>query len=328
MEKLNLDSTTASSRREWAWTPRNKARRDDIVSVLDEMKPYWPLTLRQLYYRLISSACVSSDHWKWSGHQVDVYNAVGRTMKWMRIENIVPMCCIKDDHRTLTLKRGYDDMGSFIDNQLGFSFNMYSRCTAQEQPRYIEVWLEKGALLGLVEPVADEFCRRVLVARGYNSITFQAGFYQRATRALAAGQIPTVLYFGDWDPSGVNMLYAAMQTFEGELFLDGVEYYRCGINPEHFQYLHASPVPIKYTDTRARRFVQKHGDTAYELDAFHPRVLKELVRDSIREMTDMEIVRQQERIEKRELKKADWMDRYLETTKDFLKKTSQCSVRG
>ena len=99
--------------------------------------------------------------------------------------------------------------------------------------------------------------------------------------------IPTVLYFGDWDPSGENMIYAAMQTIHDELGLFGVEYYRCGVNPEHFGMIRKNPVPIKDTDSRAKSFVKRHGTTAYELDAFHPEQLKTLVRESIIQFTDM-----------------------------------------
>jgi len=319
MKKLNLDPTSVSHRKEWSWTPRNNARRDDIKTVLDEMRQYWPLTLRQLYYRLISSDLVQAPHWKWKGKPVDMYPALMRTMKWMRIHNIVPMSCIKDTHRILTVKRGYDDMNDFIENRLDFTFSSYSRCLAQDQPRHLEVWLEKQALLGLVEPVADEFCRRVMVARGYNSITFQAGFYQRASYALEAGLIPTVLYFGDFDPSGVNMIYAAMQTIEEELGLDDVEYYRCGINPSHFDNIHGSPVPIKPTDSRSRKFIEQYGATAYELDAFHPAELKHLVRESIKKMTDMEILEQNVNIESNELAAVDKMDEYLDGAREIIK---------
>jgi hypothetical protein len=320
MEKLELDSTTASNRKDWAWTARNNARAADIKAVLEEMRPYWPLTERGLYYRLLP---VNGPHWEWNGKPVDVYKALVRTLKWMRIDDIVPTQCIKDSHRILTAKQGYDDMGHFISDRLDFSFTQYNRCLAQDQPRHIEVWLEKAALLDLVEPVADEFCRRVMVCKGYNSITFQVNFYHRAKAAQKLGQVPTVLYFGDWDPSGVNMLFAAMQTIEDELGLDGVEYYRCGINPGHFSQLHKAPVPIKPSDSRSERFVAKHGTTAYELDAFHPEVLKSLVKDSIQHRTDMEILDANIAIEDRETENTFEMDDLLDDIKEKVRSLAE-----
>jgi hypothetical protein len=83
------------------------------------------------------------------------------------------------------------------------------------------------------------------------------------------------------------MIYAAIQTLQEELDLFGVEYYRAGINPEHFNVIPADPVPIKPSDSRARRFMRNYGTTAYELDAFHPEQLQQLVKDSIIKFTDM-----------------------------------------
>jgi hypothetical protein len=292
-----LTSDNGGTRTTWSWTPRNRCRAKDITSVIDAMVGYWPLTVRQVYYRLISSGLTRQPHWHQHGDverpQVDIYKALVRTLKWMRIDNMLQWRAITDDHRSMTEKVGHSDPQAFVEDTLKwFLWGRYKKCLAQAQDNYIEVWIEKAALLHIVEPVADEFCRRVVCCRGYNSISFQADFYQRAKASKKIGQRPVVLYFGDWDPSGVDMLPAAKKTIEDELGLDGVDFYRCGINPEHFDSLQADPVPIKPKDPRAKKFVQLHGTTAYELDAFHPRDLQALVRASIAAFTDMEMIRE------------------------------------
>lgn len=292
MEKVNLDHNNRSNRKRWSWTKSNEARADDIKQVFDDMFDYWPLTERQAYYRLISSGLTKQAHWhKYSNPknpQVDIYSAIGRTLKWMRIDDKLPWDAIADEHRILTDKQGYEGPLDFINEELHYIFSGYRRCLAHRQKYHIEVWIEKAALLSIVRPVADKYCRRMVCCKGYNSITFQANFYDRASDALQNGQIPVVLYFGDWDPSGVDMLHSAIQTLTDELGLIGVEYWRCGINQEHFAGLHADPIPIKPTDTRAKRFVEQHGKTAYELDAFHPEELKKLVEHSIRQFTNID----------------------------------------
>jgi hypothetical protein len=294
-QELKLDEDTRSSRSRWEWTDRNKKRADHILKKMDELRAWWPLTARQVFYRLISSDLVSDPCWHWrGGEQVDIYRALIRTLKWMRIAEMIPWDAITDEHRIVTQKMGFHSPKEFINSQRYHFLRGYNRCLAQKQDYYIEVWIEKAALLHVVEPVADEFCRRVVVCRGYNSITFQTDFYDRATEAMNAGQTPLVLYFGDWDPSGENMPYAAIQTLEEELDLYGVRYYRGGINPKHFKHIPASPVPIKPTDSRSKRFVDRHGPTAYELDAFTPLQLQQLVRESIACFTDMDEYRRNE----------------------------------
>ena len=67
MEQLELNEITRSDRK-WAWTNRNLARADDIRSAMDELRQWWPMTARQIYYRLISSNAVKRDHWLWKNN--------------------------------------------------------------------------------------------------------------------------------------------------------------------------------------------------------------------------------------------------------------------
>jgi len=209
---LELDSTTRSERKQWAWTPQNLKRRDDVMSVFNELQPYWPITERQSFYRLISSPLVTQNHWHQHGNprrpRVDVYQTLGRLLKWMRIDEVLPWEAIIDETRILTPKVGYASAEDFIFSELDYMLSGYSRCLASDQRNHIEIWIEKQALLRLIEPVASKYCRRVLCCKGYNSISFQADFYQRMEEAKSRGLKPIVLYFGDWDPSGFNMIYS------------------------------------------------------------------------------------------------------------------------
>lgn len=295
IKQLGLDEKTRVKRKKWAWTKTNTSRGNDLVRIFNEMHPWWPLTERQLYYRLISNPCITHNHWHKfgkieKGPLKDVYGTVGQLLKWLRIEEKVPWEAITDETRTLTDKVGFSSAKDFVERSVDRLFRGYSRCVAADQPNHIEVWIEKQALLNIVEPIADKYCRQVMCCKGYNSITFQADFYKRATEAIMKGYQPVVLYFGDWDPSGVSMINAAMQTLEDELDLFGVDFYRCGINPEHFHLIEADPVPLKKTDSRTKKFIKEHGPTCYELDAFHPLELQELVKKSIRQFTNLDSI--------------------------------------
>lgn len=292
MKQIELTEKTRSDRKPWKWTDLNVSRADDISSIFNELRRWWPLTERQAYYRLISSPLSKQAHWHQFGYSdrpgVNIYKTIGRTLKWMRINEKLPWNAIIDEHRVTTPKLGFENKEEYIEYKMDTLFEGYGRCMAQKQGYYLELWIEKAALLHIVKPIADAFCRRVVVCKGYNSITFQADFYNRATEAISMAQTPAVLYFGDWDPSGVNMIHAAIQTLQDELDLFGVEYYRCGINPDQFGDIPADPIPIKPSDSRAKKFIEQHGTMAYELDAFHPVQLEALVGRSIETFTDME----------------------------------------
>ena len=104
------------------------------------------------------------------------------------------------------------------------------------------------------------------------------------------GKTPIVLYFGDLDPSGVQMLEATIETLEDELDLYGVEFKRIGLNPEHItQYsLPSDPTAAKRTDPRYRKYVKRYGNIAVELDAVHPKDLKNMIRRAIEAEIDMD----------------------------------------
>lgn len=294
MQKIILDENNRTKRKRLKWNARNMARANDIKQILDEMHEYQPLTERQIYYRLISSKLTRQGHWHKYGNpeydSVDIYKAIGRLLKWMRIDDMIPWTAIADEHRALTGKVGFENPYEFIDSELDNFLDGYRRCLAHRQEYYIEVWIEKAALFHIVRPVVEKYCRRLLCCKGYNSVTFQADFYNRAAEALQYGQKPVVLYFGDWDPSGVDMFNAGIQTMVEELGLVQTDFYRCGINPEHFHLLQADPVPLKPSDSRTKKFIKKHGTTAYELDAFHPKDLQYLVEESIQAFTDLEAI--------------------------------------
>lgn len=293
MIKIELSDSTRSDRKPWSWTEMNVSRAEDILHWAHELKPWWPVTVRSIYYRLTSSPLCKQVHWRKFGNPkrlfVNYDSALTRTLKWMRIDEKLPWHAITDEHRIVSGKVGFSNPEQFIEQEMDGFLTGYARCTARKQDRYLEIWIEKATLFHIVRPIADEFCRRVIVCRGYNSVTFQSDFYRRATDAMDLVQTPTILYFGDWNPSGVNMLYAAIQTLEDELGLYGVEYYRCGLNPEHFDDIPADPVTIKPKDSRAKKFIKQHGPIAYELDAFHPLQLQTLVRESLESFTDMEV---------------------------------------
>ncbi len=74
------------------------------------------------------------------------------------------------------------------------------------QENYVELWVEKDALAGVLRPIAGEYHVTLMVNRGYSS---QSAMYDSAYRFLdAAGRTQTrhLFYIGDHDPSGEDMV--------------------------------------------------------------------------------------------------------------------------
>ncbi len=139
---------------------------------------------------------------------------LSKLIKWMRIDEKLSWNALEDRSRTITNKRGFTDLAHFV-NQETFNFLYgYTRCLIQNQDKHIEIWTEKDALLRIFTDVVYPYCIRAVVCRGYSSVTFIADFYTRAEKAIMQRKQPVVLYFGDLDPSGVQMLEATIETLE------------------------------------------------------------------------------------------------------------------
>lgn len=292
------------SRRKWSWTKLQLERADHVTKVTEELRQYWPLTLRQVYYRLVTRPHTSMiyDRKKGCGftrHRLpnnkSSYNTLSLLLKWMRIEEKLPWDVIEDRTRVITDKRGFTNLNHFINQEMDDFLTEYTRCLIQNQDKYIEVWTEKDALLRVFEEVVWPYCIRAVICRGYDSVTFEADFYLRAEKALSLGKTPVVLYFGDLDPSGVDMFEAAIKTLEDEMDLCGVEWKRIGLNPSHIdKYSLVNSVDAaKETDTRYKKYMKKYGKIAVELDALHPAILKEMIREAVEAEIDMVLYEKQ-----------------------------------
>jgi len=261
------------------------------MEIVNELREYWPLTLRQIYYRLVAARCIENTR--------SQYTDLSVLVKQMRLDDWLPWEVLEDRVRRVTYKRGWEDHNEFLEAYIEQFLEGYERCYVQGQERYVELWCEKDALSQVFEKVAYPYCIRAVTCRGYQSITFLDDFRRRAQDAMDQSQTPVILYFGDLDPSGVQMLEATKQTLEDEMKLWGVEYHRVALTPDQVAAFNLpnDPSAVKTTDKRYKSYARRFGDIAVELDALHPKTLRELAVEAIERQFDMELFRVQLEVE-------------------------------
>jgi len=172
----------------------------------------------------------------------------------------------------------------------------------QDQVRYVEIWCEKDALSQVFEKVAWPYCIRAVTCKGYQSVTFLDNYRRRALAAQEREQVPVILYFGDLDPSGVQMFEATRQTLEEEMNLFDVEYIRVALTPEQVAAyeLPSDPAAVKLSDRRLKAYVRRFGMVAVELDALHPQTLQEMAVEAIESQFDMDLFMEHREVERQE----------------------------
>jgi hypothetical protein len=156
------------------------------------------------------------------------------------------------------------------------------------QPYRVELWCEKDALAGVLRPIADQYHVTMMVNRGYSSTSAMKEAADRMVAAGGNGKNRVILYIGDLDPSGEDMV----RDIEDRLFLMadmyGPSVIKLAITEAQVALYSPPPNPAKMSDSRAARFVDKFGQFSYEADALPPDVLAQIVRDSLDTYVDQD----------------------------------------
>lgn len=282
------------------WTDVKNEYLEQVIQVLDSLKRYWPLTLRQVYYQLVAALVIENNRGQ--------YQKLSRVLSQARIDGIVPWSAIEDRARSTLFSAGWWDAASFVEREKENFLNGYRRHLTQDQECALELWVEKDALSRVCHDVAFGYCVPVVVAKGFSSVSYVNEAANRIRENRKAGRTTKILYLGDLDPSGWEMLPSMMITLEDEMGLEGdVEGIRCALTPQQVKAysLPRSPDAIKETDSRAKKYLARFGPIAVELDALKPQLLQQIIRQSIEDNLDMDLFREQKRIEADESEKLE-----------------------
>lgn len=281
-------------RRLWAWTDKQEIKLEKVKAVLDSLRNYWPLTLRQVYYQLVAQGVIEN--------KTSEYNMLSQLLKYARLDGFISWDAIEDRVRNARLNRGWNHKTQFIETERDYFLSAYRRHLQQGQSNYIELWVEKDAVSSIFQRVADPYCVPVCPCRGFSSVTFLHDLQERILSCQKNNQSPIILYFGDFDPSGDEMLPAMKITVEEEMGIKGIAWRRIALNKaDIIRYrLPHNPKAVKKTDTRYKKFVERHGEYAVELDALPLNILEQRVREAIEAHIDMGELNKQRSIGQKE----------------------------
>ncbi len=269
------------SRRKWKWTPLQIDRLNQVIDILNELKDYQPVTLRQIHYQLVGKNLVENT--------TSNYGMLSKLVKYARIDGHIPWKAIEDRVRYAYLNRGWRNQEHFLETERSNFLKGYGRDLQQGQDNYLEVWLEKDALSGIFQRMLRPFYISLCPARGFSSVSFLNDLRNRILSSQKKGQQAIMLYFGDLDPSGDIMLPSMKTTLEGEMEVTGIKYDPVALTPEQIkQYnLPVKMASAKKTDSRYKKFREKHGDQAVELDALSPKQLEEIIAKATTKYIDL-----------------------------------------
>ena len=240
-----------------------------------------PMTVRQIFYRLVSRGIIRKD-------ESEYKNVVCRLTAEMRKDGDLPFTWIADNTRWMRKPTTDHNLKSALKR----TAEAYRRCVWDNMNCYVEIWLEKEALAGVVYDVTDVYDVPLMVTRGYSSLSF----LYSAGSMLADMEKPVyIYYFGDHDPSGKDISRVVESQLREFAPDTEINFELSAVTPWQIQEYNLITRPTKKTDTRSKNF---RGESV-ELDAIPPNELRSIVNNCI-----------EQHITQDELKKLDTIEHY------------------
>jgi hypothetical protein len=262
----------------------------------------YSLTLRQLYYQFVAKG--------WLHNNLKAYKRLGSAINDARLAGLLDWDTIEDRTRNLHSPYSYTDIEQImygVPDQ--FAVDMW-----ENQDVRLEVWIEKDALIGVVERPCNSLHVPYFACRGYTSQSEQWRAGKRFLGHLNDGKRVVLIHLGDHDPSGIDMTRDNRVRLDMFTEYEGLEVRRIALNMDQIEEHRPPPNYAKMTDSRAKGYVADYGEHSWELDALKPQIIDGLVRSTIDEYRDDE--------------KWEEMSAYEEDTQDKLRNFMDKVVKG
>ncbi len=235
---MSSKPTTALNRTSPIKARRTERQIEDIRAAM-----YWlleddnPMTVRQVFYRLVSMGAVAKTEAEYKG-------TVCRLLAEMRLAGQLPYGWIADSTRWVRKPTTY----SSLEQALRRTARDYRRAVWDSLPVQVEVWSEKDALAGVLVEETDKWDVPLYVTRGYPSLTY---LYEAADYITSVRKPAYIYYLGDHDPSGLDIARSTERRLK-EFAPDAtIHFERPAVTQEQIVSLQLLTRPTKKTATRA-----------------------------------------------------------------------------
>jgi hypothetical protein len=249
----------------------------------DIVEMQYPMTVRQVFYQATVKGIIAKTE--------QGYDTVKTELGDMRKDGDLPYGWLVDNTRRVTRAQTFNS----IEEALKDTAEFFRRGLWKEAPHYVEVWIEKDALAGVLSDVTLGYDVPLMVSRGYSSLSF----LNDAAEAIAAKGKPCYIYhLGDYDPSGVGAARKIEETLRELAPFADIHFERLAVTPEQIEEWNLPSRPTKESDPRYKTW---NGDDSVELDAIEPDELRNIVREAIERHVDqaqLDFLREQEKRER------------------------------
>ena len=244
-----------------------------VDEVLREYRAQLPLTVRQIFYRLVGAHDFPKTE--------QAYERLGNYLVRARRARLIPFEHIRDDSHSVMNHRHFDGQEDFYAyvHRLGRN---YKQDKLANQDVSIRVHCEAEGMMPQLHAALEEFSIPVYSCSGFDSLT--------ARRELARwchdtyvyrGKDPIMFHLGDYDPDGESIFDSLVEDVRGFLNVDAphvvkvATFERVALTPAQVEMYNLPTAPPKKSSSRTKRW---SGSATCQLEALPPDVLeRELV---------------------------------------------------
>jgi hypothetical protein len=284
-----------------AWRPQKKteALLWDIDTVLSEYRRHLPLTIRQVFYRLVGKGHPKTETF---------YAAVQEACNRARRSGRIAFAAIRDDGvsqlggESFTFDGPDDYYRTYEEID-----NYYKRSWHEDQPARVQVLCEAAGMVPMISRAVGAYRVSVASSSGFDSLTVKHDLYADAVRHHQAhGKGTILLHLGDHDPSGVSIHESMQEDLEAFCADRGhaglIELRRVALVPTQIRSfgIATQPDAVKPSDSRSKAFIERGLEPAAQLEAIPPDTLIAVVRQAVETVLDMDALAASQLIERAE----------------------------
>ena len=275
--------------------------------IIGEMRSQgYTLSIRQLYYQYVQRGIIPN--------KVQEYKRLIDLLSKARLAGLVDWSAFEDRGRHV---RGGDHGWENPAHYMESVGSDYAVKIWEGQENYVEVWIEKDALVGVIQRPCERLRVPYFSCRGYSSQTEQYNAGKRFASMAHDGKTCHVIHLGDHDPSGLDMSRDNQERLD--MFSDyNVTLHRVALNMNQIEELNPPPNPAKLTDSRVGNYLSLYGKVSWELDALPPSYIDKLVQSEINKLIDVDVMNARRDLEREGREELSRIANNYEQIKDFL----------
>jgi len=258
-----------------------------VIRIINARREFWPLSDRQIHYALLNDPPLIHGSKPGSRYRNDVasYKAAVELLTRARLDGSIPMGCIADPTRPVTIWGVHSDAGAYVRKTLDGLFRGYWRNLMQSQPCHIEIIGEKLTVQSILRPVAMKYRIPLTIGRGYASLPARAGVAERFRKSGKDRLV--LLLVSDFDPDGEQIAESFARSLRDDFDIYDIHPVRVALTAQQVERYDLPPgLKAKSGSSRFKGFVDRHGDDVWELEALEPAALQQELTNAIDAVLD------------------------------------------